>query len=618
MDTLHPLPASRHPRIEDYALVGDMQTAALVCRDGSVDWLCLPRFDSPAAFAGLLGREEHGNWRIGPAHAAGTQAPYANRRAYRGDSLIVESEWDTETGTVRVTDFMPPRNDQSPQLIRIVEGVRGNVDVESSLRPRFGYGRYLPWIDEREGRFVAIDGPDALWLDSAAKVAEKDGVLSSRFTVAAGVKVTFVLSWHSSHNLLRAPEVVDPGTALTTTTHFWDEWVAQCTYTGPYRDAVVRALITLKAMTFAPTGAIVASVTTSLPEAIGGIRNWDYRYTWLRDAAITLSALLRTGYQKEADAWRQWLQRAVSGDPEKLQIMYSILGERDMPEYELSWLPGYEGSSPVRVGNQAAEQLQLDVPGEVIETLYLAHRHGLARCERTATLHLGLLTYLKQRWQMPDDGIWEVRGARRHFVHSKVMTWVAVDRTVQLVRAGVIAADLAELVDLRDTIHSEVCERGFDPVRNTFTQSYGSDELDAALLLIPRTGFLPPNDPRVVGTVAAVRRELATKDGLVHRYRTNGQGAGIDGLTGDEGTFLLCSYWLVDALALTGRRDEARVLFERLLELRNDLGLLAEEYDGASGRQLGNYPQAFSMIGLAESAVLLDELEHAAAPVIAA
>ncbi|MFF5488763.1 glycoside hydrolase family 15 protein [Streptomyces virginiae] len=607
----------RRPRIEDYAPIGDMQTAALVCRDGSVDWLCLPRFDSPAVFTSLLGTEENGSWRIGPACATGTRAPYADRRGYRGDSLILDSEWDTPTGTVRVTDFMPPRGGHSPQLIRIVEGITGEVEMDSALCPRFGYGRHRPWIYEHQGRTVVIDGPDALWLDATVETAEKEGVLVSRFTVAAGDKVAFALTWHSSHHLT-TPEIADTDIALDATAEFWREWVSRCTYDGPYRDAVIRALITLKAMTYAPTGAIVAALTTSLPETIGGVRNWDYRYTWLRDASITLSALLRTGYRQEAEAWRQWLQRAVAGDPDNLQIMYSILGERELPERELTWLPGYEGSAPVRVGNDAAGQLQLDVPGEVIDALYQAHVHGIARCERTATLHLGLVDYLKRRWREPDDGIWEVRGGRRHFVHSKIMAWVAVDRTVRLVEAGVLDADPAELVELRDTIHAEVCEKGYDPVRNTFTQSYGSGELDAALLLIPRTGFLPPDDPRVIGTVAAVRRELATNDGLVQRYLTDGDRVGVDGLAGDEGAFLLCSYWLVDALGLTGELDEARALFERLLTLRNDVGLLAEEYDAVAGRQLGNAPQAFSMIGLIESAVLLYELKQAAVPVIAA
>nr|AHE39857.1 Glycoside hydrolase 15-related protein [Streptomyces sp. F8] len=389
-------------RIEDYALIGDMQTAALICRDGSIDWLCLPRFDSSSVFTRLLGTGDHGYWQIGPARPDGAQAPHADRRGYRGDSLILESEWDTPTGSIRVTDLMPPRDGHSPQLIRIVEGISGTVEVASAWCPRFGYGKHRPWIYEHQGRTVAIDGPDALWLDATVDTVQKEDALVSHFTVSAGDTVNFALSWHSSHHHA-TPEIPDTSAALEATEEFWREWVARCTYDGPYRDAVVRSLITLKAMTYAPTGAIVAAVTTSLPETIGGVRNWDYRYTWLRDASITLSALLRTGYREEAEAWRQWLRRAVAGNPDDIQIMYSILGERNLPERELPWLPGYEGSTPVRVGNDAADQLQLDVPGEVIDTLYLAHVHGIARCERTATLHLGLVDYLKRRWQEPDD-----------------------------------------------------------------------------------------------------------------------------------------------------------------------------------------------------------------------
>ncbi|MFF3697270.1 glycoside hydrolase family 15 protein [Streptomyces sp. NPDC002221] len=606
------------PRIEDYAPIGDMQTAALVCRDGSMDWLCLPSFDSPSVFTQLLGTQEHGSWRLGPT-TGDEHAPYADRRSYRGDSLILASEWDTPTGTVRVTDFMPPRGGHAPQLVRIVEGLTGRVEMESVVRPRFGYGRYKPAIHREDGRPVAYSGPDALWLDTSATVTVEDAALHSRFTVTEGQKVAFALSWHSSHHShTSAPQIADTDLALKATEEFWGEWVSRCSYGGRYRDAVIRALITLKAMTYAPTGAIVAALTTSLPETIGGVRNWDYRYTWLRDAATTLSALLQSGYQEEAATWRRWLLNAVGGDPQDLQIMYSIRGERDLSERELDWLPGYEGSKPVRSGNGAAGQLQLDVPGEVIETLFQAHRYGVAQCERTADLHLKLVDYLKSRWRKADDGIWEGRGDQRHFVHSKIMVWVAVDRTVQLVEADLLETDLDELVELRDEIHAEVCERGFDPVRNTFTQSYGSHELDAALLLIPRTRFLPPDDPRVIGTVAAVRRELEASDGLVHRYATVGEALGTDGLPGDEGAFLICSFWLVDALALTGELDEARALFERLLSLRNDVGLLAEEYDAAAGRQLGNFPQAFSKIGLIESAVLLHELESAAVPAIAA
>ncbi|MEU9415990.1 glycoside hydrolase family 15 protein [Streptomyces sp. NPDC048272] len=604
-------------RIEHYAPVGDMQTSALVHRDGAVDWLCLPRFDSAAAFTRMVGTEEHGYWRIARAVDEGTSVPHADRRSYRGDSLILESEWDGPNGTARVIDFMPPRGGHAPHLIRIVVGVRGTVEMASDLCPRLGYGRRRPWFYEAGQRRFAVSGPDALWLDTTVPVLEKDGVLQSRFTIQAGQRLAFALGWQSSH-VTTAPEAPDTDSLLAETAAFWREWVGQCTYDGPYREAVIRSLITLKAMTYAPTGAIVAALTTSLPEEIGGVRNWDYRYTWLRDASITLSAFLRTGYRQEAEDWRRWLLRAVGGDPENLQIMYGIAGERDLPERVLHWLPGYEGSGPVRVGNGAVDQLQLDVPGEVIETLHLAHQHGVARCENTAVLHLRLVDYVRQHWRKPDDGIWEVRGARRHFVHSKLMSWVAVDRTVRLVEAGVLDADLAELRALRDEIHAEVCEKGFDKKRNTFTQSYGSQELDASLLLLPRTGFLPPDDPRVIGTVDAVRRELATPDGLVHRYPTAGEHEGLDGLPGGEGSFLLCGFWLVDALALTSRLDKAKIQFERLLKLRSDQGLLAEEYDPVAKRQLGNYPQAFSHLGMVESAVLLYELEQAAVPVIAA
>lgn len=603
---------TRSPRIEQYGLIGDMQTSAHVCDDGSIDWLCLPRFDSAAVLAGLLGTQKHGTWRIAPAAATG-QSPAAApaERRYRGDSLVLESVWRTPTGSVRVVDFMPPR-DESPQVVRIVEGVAGAVPMVSVMRPRPGYGRVSPWIHEAGGRMVAEAGADALWLDTGAQQVEKDGAVFGAFTVAAGQTVAFALSWGPSH--AAAPEVPDPDAALAKTLAFWQDWTRQCTYSGPHREAVVRSLITLKAMTYEPSGGIVAAPTTSLPEEIGGERNWDYRFTWLRDASMTLAALLGTGYRQEAQAWRQWLLRAVAGDPEHLQIMYRITGERDLREQELPWLPGYEGSAPVRVGNGAADQLQLDVYGEVVETLYLAHRSGVAHCADTALLHQQLVKHLAQRWQEPDEGIWEIRGPRRHFVHSKVMAWVAVDRTIRLAEAGALDIDVSAFVQLRDAIHREVCAEGFDPARNTFTQSYGSDELDAALLLIPRVGFLPPDDPRVVGTVEAVQRELSTADGFVRRYPTAGDRAGVDGLTGDEGTFVLCSFWLVDALALTGRLDEAHALFERLLALRNDLGLLAEEYDPVRQRQLGNFPQAFSHKGLIQTARLLQQLSSRPCP----
>ncbi|WP_078629462.1 glycoside hydrolase family 15 protein [Streptomyces sp. 142MFCol3.1] len=589
-------------RIEDYALIGDMQTAALVCRDGTVDWLCLPRFDSHAIFAGLLGTEEHGFWRLGPAHAADAEPPTAARRRYRGDSLILESEWDTPRGTVRVTDFMPPR-DGAPQLIRIVEGVTGRVPMRSALRMRFSYGRVVPWVHKHEGRTVAVAGPDSVWFDTACETYGKALTTYADFTVAPGDRIAFTISWEPSHK--EPPALPEPEQSLVATEEFWRDWVEQCTYHGPYREAVVRSLITLKALTYAPTGGIVAAPTTSLPEEIGGVRNWDYRYTWLRDAAITLSSLLRTGYREEARAWREWLLRAVAGDPENLQIMYGIAGERELGEAELDWLPGYENSMPVRVGNGAAHQLQLDVYGEVTEALHLAHMTGLSRNDYASLLQLKLIRYLEDHWDQPDEGIWEVRGPRRHFVHSKVMAWVAVDRTIKLIESGDADGPLEKWRELRDDIHRDVCEKGYDKERNTFTQSYGSRELDASLLLIPQMGFLPPDDKRVIGTIEAIQRELSTPDGFILRYPTAGEDAGVDGLEGDEGAFLACSFWMADDLAMIGRVDEARKLFERLLALRNDLGLLAEEWDPNLQRQVGNFPQAFSHVPLIDTALRL-------------
>ncbi|MEW2171468.1 glycoside hydrolase family 15 protein [Streptomyces sp. NPDC007027] len=589
-------------RIEDYALIGDMQTAALVCRDGTADWLCLPRFDSHAVFAGLLGTEEHGFWRLGPARAEGTEPANADRRSYRGDSLILESEWDTPRGTVRVTDFMPPR-DGAPQLIRIVEGVSGRVLMRSELRMRFSYGRVTPWVHKVDNRTVAVAGPDSVWLDTEAETYGQNLTTYSDFTVGPGDRVAFTISWQPSHH--EPPALPEPENSLEATETFWREWVEQCTYHGPYREAVVRSLITLKALTYAPTGGIVAAPTTSLPEEIGGVRNWDYRYTWLRDAAITLSSLLRTGYREEARAWREWLLRAVAGDPENLQIMYGIAGERELGEAELDWLPGYENSTPVRVGNGAANQLQLDVYGEVTEALHLAHMTGLTRNDYAMGLQLKLIEYLEKHWEEPDEGIWEVRGPRRHFVHSKVMAWVAVDRTIKLIESGDADGPLERWYELRDDIHRDVCERGYDKERNTFTQSYGSKELDASLLLIPQMGFLPPDDKRVIGTIEAIQRELSTEDGFILRYPTEGEDAGVDGLEGDEGAFLACSFWMADDLAMIGRVDEARQLFEKLLSLRNDLGLLAEEWDSNLQRQVGNFPQAFSHVPLIDTALRL-------------
>ncbi|HWM40142.1 MAG TPA: glycoside hydrolase family 15 protein [Streptomyces sp.] len=591
-------------RIEDYALIGDMQTAALIGRDGSADWLCLPRFDSHAVFAGLLGTEEHGFWRVGPAQANGGEPPKADRRRYRGDSLVLESEWDTPRGTVRVIDFMPPREQHAPQLVRIVEGVSGRVPMCSALRMRFSYGWVVPWVQQLEGRTVAVAGPDSVWLDTDADTYGKDLTTYSDFTIAPGERVAFTISWQASHK--SAPAEPDAEAALEATEDFWRDWVDHCTYHGPYREAVVRSLITLKGLTYAPTGGIVAAPTTSLPECVGGMRNWDYRFTWLRDAAITLSSLLRTGYHQEALAWREWLLRAVAGDPENLQIMYGIAGERELSEAELNWLPGYEGSLPVRIGNGAAGQLQLDVYGEVTEALHLAHMTGLSRNDYASLLQLKLIGYLEDHWDEPDEGIWEVRGPRRHFVHSKVMAWVAVDRTVKLIESGDVDGPLERWRDLRDEIHRDVCEKGYDKERNTFTQSYGSRELDASLLLIPQMGFLPPDDKRVIGTVEAIQRELSTEDGFVMRYPTSQvDGENVDGLQGEEGAFLACSFWLADDLAMIGRVEEARKLFEKLLALRNDLGLLAEEWDPRLQRQVGNFPQAFSHVPLIDTALRL-------------
>ncbi|MET9603594.1 glycoside hydrolase family 15 protein [Streptomyces sp. NPDC006512] len=591
-----------HPTqaIEDYALIGDLMTSALVGRDGSIDWLCLPRFDSAACFAALLGDEENGHWRIAPAGAADGER--CTRRAYAQDSLVLESFWETPDGTVKVVDFMPQR-DTAPDVVRIVEGVSGRVTVHSTLRLRFDYGHVVPWVRRSQGDRVAVAGPDSAWFRSEPPVRTWGEANStcSEFTVGEGDKVAFVLTWHPSHE--PRPEPVDPYAALEQSLADWRAWTGQCRYEGPYREAVTRSLITLKGLTYAPTGGIVAAATTSLPEELGGVRNWDYRYCWLRDSTLTLGALLATGFLDEARAWRAWLLRAAAGDPADLQIMYGIAGERRIPETDLPWLRGYASSAPVRVGNAAVDQLQLDVYGEVIDSLYLGRSSGLPAERHAWQIQLALLDFLEKNWNRPDEGLWEVRGPRRHFVHSKVMAWVAADRAVRTIeRDPGIPGDLERWRAIRDEVHADVCEHGYDAERGTFTQYYGSRELDAATLLIPRVGFLPPDDPRVIGTVDAVRAELG-RNGLVRRYST--EGPSVDGLPGDEGAFLACSFWLVDALHMTGRGKEARELFERLLAVRNDVGLLAEEYDPAAGRQLGNFPQAFSHIGLVNTALTL-------------
>ncbi len=577
-------------RIEDYAVVGDMQTAALIGRRGSVDWLCVPRFDSGACFAALLGTPDNGHWRIAPAGAEG-----CTRRRYRGDTAILETEWETSQGSARVIDFMPPRG-EAADIVRIVEGVSGRVQMVSETRFRFDYGHVVPWVRQFDGGIRAIAGPDAVHLRTPVRLEGRDHVTYAQFAVGPGDRVPFVLTYHPSHR--RPPKPVDAEQALRDTEAFWREWMAHCNYDGEWRDAVVRSLITLKTLNYSPTGGIVAAATTSLPEALAGNRNWDYRFCWLRDATMTLQALLYTGYVSEAKAWREWLLRAAAGDPADLQIMYGVAGERRLPELTLDWLPGYEGSAPVRIGNNAVRQLQLDVYGEVFDALHLDRCAGLSSDSWAWALQRAIMDFLEGHWAEPDEGLWEIRGERQQFVHSKVMAWVAADRAVKAVEDFDLDGPAERWRELRERIHREVCEKGFDPDRNTFTQVYGSPALDAALLMIPQVGFLPPTDPRVVGTVDAVAREL-TRDGLVLRYQT---GTGVDGLSGAEGAFLACSFWLADDLHLIGREDDARVLFERLLDLRNDLGLLAEEYDGNHHRLLGNFPQAFSHVPLVNTA----------------
>jgi GH15 family glucan-1,4-alpha-glucosidase len=589
-------------RIEDYALIGDMQTAALVGRDGSVDWLCVPRFDSPACFTSLLGTEDHGHWRIAPEQPAGQNALPQPTRSYAGDTLILQTEWRTPSGAVRLIDFMPPRDDQPPSVIRIVEGLHGSVDMECLLRMRLGYGDVMPWVRRVEGRVCAIAGPDALWLDTPVSVTGRNMAHQASFTVRAGERVPFVLGWHPSH--LPPPPRADAAQQLKLTRQFWEKWVARCTYQGRYRDAVVRSLITLKALTYEPTGGIVAAATTSLPEDLGGVRNWDYRYCWLRDATITLEALLRTGYTEEAAAWRKWLMRAIAGDPRDVQIMYGVAGERRLAEWEADWLPGYERSAPVRIGNAAVNQRQLDVYGEVMDALSLGRQTGVGFDSHAWSLQRMLLNFLEQNWDQPDEGIWEVRGPRRHFVHSKVMAWVAFDRAYHATTLG-LPGPSDRWRQIADRIHQQVCEKGYDASRGAFTQSYGSAELDAAVLLIPEVGFLPPDDPRVISTVDAVSRDLMA-GGLLRRYELAAGQSDVDGLAGSEGAFLACSFWLVNALHMIGREEEAVEVFDRLLSLRNDVGLLSEEYDTRYNRQVGNTPQAFSHVPLVQAALNLE------------
>ena len=581
-------------RIEDYALLGDLQTAALVSTAGSIDWLCLPKFDSPACFAALLDTPDAGHWIVAPA-AGGV----CTRRRYVKDTLVLQTEWVSGDGTVRVIDFMPPRG-HAPDVVRIIEGVHGSVVMRSELRLRFDYGLVVPWVRHHDDMVEAIAGPDRVRLRTPAPTRGKEMSTVSDFTVRAGDRVPFVLTWNPSHE--SPPKPVDAEHALRDTLRFWTDWAQRGNPVhGPYRDAIKRSLLTLKALTYHPTGGIVAAATTSLPELIGGTRNWDYRYCWLRDSTYTLQALISAGYLAEAKAWREWLLRAIAGDPAELQIMYALDGTRRIPEAELPWLAGYENSRPVRTGNAASDQLQLDVWGEILDGLALARNAGISTHDDAWDMQVALMNHLEGTWDQPDNGLWEMRGPRRHFTHSKVLAWVAADRMATAVRAHHLYGPADRWEALGDTIHADVLAHGYNPDRNTFTQSYDAPGLDAALLMIPRVGFLPPDDSRVLGTIAAIQNEL-TEGGFVKRYETS---TSDDGLPGGEGLFLACSFWLVDALHLAGQQTEATQLFERLLALRNDVGLLSEEWDPHTGRQLGNTPQAFSHFPLVTSALQL-------------
>ncbi len=591
-------------KIEDYGFLSDTQTGALVSRDGCIDWLCFPRFDSGACFASLLGTAENGHWRFWPKGEIDK-----TRRRYRGDTLILETELETKEGAVRLIDFMPPRG-ENPDIIRIVEGISGEVSMQMELIIRFDYGYVVPWVRQRHGGLEAIAGPNGLILRTPIKTRGKDLTTVAEFTVKKGDRLPFVLTWFVSHG--KPPKPVNAEHALRDTEKFWTAWAGQCHRKTPWEDAVVRSLITLKGLTYAPTGGLVAALTTSLPEEIGGVRNWDYRYCWLRDATFTLIAFMNAGYNEEARLWRDWLLRTIAGSPAQMQIMYGVQGERRLPEFELPWLSGYEGSRPVRIGNAAAQQFQLDVYGEVLAAMDRSQAAGIETDESDWALQQGLMKFLESHWHEPDEGIWEVRGGRKHFTHSKMMAWLAFDRAIKLGKACKcgITENLDRWRKIRDHIHLEVCERGYNSEKKAFTQYYGSDALDASLLQMPLTGFLAASDERVVNTIEAIERELM-ENGFVLRYRP--QEENVDGLPGREGVFLPCSFWLADCFHLVGRKKEAREIFERLLEACNDLGLLSEEHDPVSKRQLGNFPQAFSHVALVNAALILSDQHPATA-----
>src|SRR5262245_3608391 len=586
-------------RIEDYALIGDCETAALVSRDGSIDWLCWPRFDSGACFAALLGDANNGRWQIGPAQASAAAGSVTVQRRYLQDTLILETEFITADGSAAVlVDFMPLREGRlSSHLVRLVLGKRGTVSMRTELIVRFGYGGWIPWVTQSNaGELLAIAGPDLIVLRTPVELRGEGFTTVGDFSVSAGQQVPFVLSYGQSH--IAIPEPVDTVAALRSTKEFWQSWVSRRRSTEQPDGIVTRSLITLKALTYAPTGGIVAAPTTSLPEQLGGQRNWDYRFCWLRDATLTLLALMNAGYYQEARAWRDWLLRAAAGNPADIQIMYGVAGERWLAEREVPWLPGYEGSKPVRIGNAAADQLQLDVYGEVADALHHARVGGIQHLGAAWDFGRALLAHLETAWRNPDEGIWEVRGGRRHFTYSKVMAWVAFDRGIKGIEMFGMRGPVEKWRQIRAEIHDEVCRRAFNPALGAFAQSYESDQMDASALLIPQVGFLPADDPRVLGTILAVEQKLL-RDGFVLRYDT---GAANDGLPPGEGAFIPCSFWLADAYVLTGRLPAAQRLFERLVGLCNDVGLLAEEYDSGAQRAVGNFPQAFSHIALVNTA----------------
>jgi GH15 family glucan-1,4-alpha-glucosidase len=586
--------------IENYALIGDCHTAALVGSDGSIDWLCFPRFDSGACFAALLGGPEHGRWLLAPkAQVSRVQ------RSYRPGTLILDTEFHTADGAIRVTDFMP-LSDHRWDVVRMVEGLSGQVLVRMELIVRFDYGAIMPWVRRSGDALLLTAGPDTLELTATVPIEPENMKSVAEFTLGAGDRQSFAINYRPSHAQLLPG--VDAQAVLAESEKQWRKWSDFCNDQGPWHESVLRSLITLKALTYKPTGGMVAAPTTSLPEQLGGVRNWDYRFCWLRDSTFTLNALLLAGYQQEAVAWREWLLRAVAGSPEDLQILYSVTGVRRLDEIELPWLPGYAGAAPVRVGNAASRQFQLDVYGEIMDALHLARAAGLEPEPAVWNFQLLMLKFLEAHWQQPDEGIWEVRGPRRHFTHSKVMAWVAFDRAIKDAEAGGLEAPLERWRQIRDAIHAQVCEQGFDRASNSFVQAYDAAHLDASLLLIPQVGFLAADDPRVIGTIAAIERHLVV-DGLVQRYATETQ---VDALPAGEGTFLPCSFWLADCYVLTGRRAEAEALFKRLLALSNDVGLLAEEYDPRSKRMLGNFPQALTHMALVNTARLLSMPEQQA------